>query len=164
MMVPNTNPAFSAIAQLFAANLAEIGIDLAIESAALDRFAAMFYGDRPAEERPHLFPWFWAPDYDDAWSHLWPQLSGDAWNEGNAGHYCNPRVEELLAQARDAADPATYQVALSEIQQIAMRDDPAAIYFAQLPWTTVIRRDVAGYRQHPLLPDLLDFYHLSRGA
>jgi peptide/nickel transport system substrate-binding protein len=164
MMVPNTNPLASSIAQLFAANLAQIGVGLEIETAALGVFAAMLYGEMPAEERPNLFPFFWSPDYDDAWNHLWPQLSCDAWQGGNVGHYCNSQVEELLGQARDASDEVAYQAALSEVQQIVTRDDPAAVYFAQAQWSTVLRRDVAGYASHPILPDILDFYRLYRSG
>jgi peptide/nickel transport system substrate-binding protein len=162
LMAPITNAAAASVVQLLAANLAQIGLDPAIETVALDLFAAMFYGDMPADERPNLITWFWSPDYDDGWNHLWPQLSCDAWHEGNAGHYCNPRVEELLAQSRDAADPETYQAALSEIQQIATRDDPAAIYFAQVPWISVIRRDLGGFAPHPIVPNILDLYGLHR--
>jgi peptide/nickel transport system substrate-binding protein len=162
LMAPNTNAAATSIVQLLAANLAQIGFDPAIETVSLDLFAAMFYGEMPAEERPNLITWFWSPDYDDGWNHLWPQLSCEAWHQGNAGHYCNSRVEELLVQSRDAADPTTYQAALSEIQQIATRDDPAAIYFAQAPWTTVRRRDLGGFIPHPIVPNILDFYDLHR--
>jgi peptide/nickel transport system substrate-binding protein len=162
MMVPNTNPTFLSVTQLFAANLEQVGIDLSIETVAVDLFLAMLYGDMPAEERPNIFPFFWAPDYDDAWNHLWPQLSCDAWNQGNAGQYCNPQVEDLLGRARDAADPATYQAALSEVQQLATRDDPAAIYFAQAQWTTVVRRNVVGYNPHPIVSNVFDLYALHR--
>ena len=58
-------------------------------------------GDLPAEERPNLLPSFWSPDYNDAWNHLWPQVSCQAWQSGNGGHYCNERVESLLEQTRD---------------------------------------------------------------
>ena len=63
----------------------------------------MLYGDLPAEERPNLLPAFWSPDYNDAWNHLWPQVSCQAWQAGNGGHYCNERVESLLEQTRTPA-------------------------------------------------------------
>ena len=61
-------------------------------------------------------PVFWSPDYNDGWNHLWPQISCDAWQSGNGGHYCNERVE-LLEQARNAADEESYFSSLKEINR-----------------------------------------------
>ena len=122
--------------------------------------SAWSIGDMPAEERPNLLPVVLAPDYNDAWNQLWPQVSCEAWQAGNGGHYCNPRVEALLEQARTAVDEAAYQSALGEIQQIVTRDDPAAIYFAQPEWLTVLRRDVVGFAPNLVVGDLVDFYAL----
>ena len=132
------------IAELFQSNLAEIGLRLEIETTDFATYVGIAFGDLPAEERPNLFPWFWQPDYNDGWNHLWPQVSCDAWQAGNLGHYCNQRVEALLEQARTAGDATAYQAALSEIQQILTRDDPAAIYTAQTQWLTVT---AAGHRR-----------------
>jgi peptide/nickel transport system substrate-binding protein len=127
-------------------------------------YVGMAYGDLPAEERPNLLPSFWSPDYNDGWNHLWPQLSCDAWTSGNIGHYCNARVEELLGQARGAADAASYQAALSDVQNLVAEEDPAAIYVAQPQWLTVLRRDISGFTPHPVVGGIIDFYVLSRRA
>ena len=127
-------------------------------------YVGLAYGDAPAAERPHLFPAFAQPDYNDGWSQLWPQVSCDAWQTGNFGHYCNPRVETLLALAKSASDEASYQAALSEIQQIVTRDDPAAIYVAQGQWLTVLRHDVGGFAPDLSVGEIIDFYALSRSA
>ncbi len=74
------------IAELFQRNLQEIGLDLEIQIMDYGSYVGLAYGDLPAEERPLLFPSFWGPDYDDAWSQLWPLTSCDAWQSGNAGH------------------------------------------------------------------------------
>ncbi|MDP8932509.1 MAG: ABC transporter substrate-binding protein, partial [Actinomycetota bacterium] len=105
--------------QLFAANLAQIGINLAIETMDTTSYTALLYGDQPAEERPNVMWWGWWPDYNDAWNHLYPQVSCEAWGSkgANAGFYCNERVDELLAESRDAADPTNYEAAVSEVQQ-----------------------------------------------
>ena len=65
-------------------------------------------------------------------------------------------------QARDAADTTSYQAALSEIQQIVTRDDPAAIYLAQPQWLTVLRRDVGGFVPDLVVGEIVDFYALYR--
>ena len=81
---------------------------LDIQAVDFATYVGIFTGDLPAEERPNLLPSFWSPDYNDGWNHLWPQISCDAWQSGNGGHYCNERVEELLEQARNAADEESY--------------------------------------------------------
>ena len=60
------------LAQLFQANLAEIGITLTIEQVDSPTFTGIFYGDAPAEERPNFMRWGWWPDYNDAWNDLYP--------------------------------------------------------------------------------------------
>jgi peptide/nickel transport system substrate-binding protein len=164
LLLPAGNQDSAAIVELFQANLAQIGLQLDIQLVDFATYVGLALGDAPAEDRPHLFPAFWSPDYNDAWNHLWPTLSCDAWQNGNLGHYCNPRVETLLGQARDAADATTYQAALSDIQQIVTRDDPAAIYIAQAQWLTVLRRDVAGFAPNLVTSGIIDFAGLRRSA
>ncbi len=151
-----------AIAELFQANLQMIDMDLDIQNLDIAAYVEMAFGDLPADERVSFFPANWGPDYDDAYNHLWPQVSCDAWQSGNAGHYCNGRVEELLSAARDAADETSYDEALAEIQQILSDDDPAAIYFAQPEWTTVLRANVGGYVMNRVTSSLFDYHALHR--
>ncbi len=162
LMLPAGNQESLALAELFQANLAALGMRLEIELTDFATYVGIAFGDLPTDERPNFFPAFWQPDYNDAWSQLWPQTSCDAWQTGNVGHYCNQRVEQLLAQARTAPDDVRYQAALSEIQQIVTRDDPAAIYFAQPQWLTVLRRDIGGFAPNLVVGGIVDFYDLSR--
>ena len=152
--------------QLFQANLAQIGITLTIETVDLATFTSIVFGDAPVEERPMVMPWFWWPDYNDAWNHLYPQISCDAWGSKgtNSGFYCNQRVEELLTNSRDEPDPAAYQAALSEIQKITTQDDPAAIYYLQREWTTILRKGITGFVFNPINIGTYDFYTLTRTA
>ena len=151
---------------LFQANLAEIGLNLTITTVDLATFTSAIFGDAPAEERSMVTPWFWWPDYNDAWNHLYPQISCDAWGSKgtNGGYYCDERVDELLTASRDEPDTAKYQAALSEIQQIVTRDDPTAIYYLQRQWTTILRKDIAGFVFNPINIGTYDFYRLSRSA
>jgi peptide/nickel transport system substrate-binding protein len=153
-------------AQLFQASLAQIGINLTIENVDLPTFTSMFYGDAPVEERPNLFWWGWWPDYNDAWNHLYPQVSSEAWGSkgANAGFYKNDRVDELLMVARDAPDEATYQTAISELQQIISRDDPPSVYYAQPKWTTLYRKDVQGVFFNAINIGTYNFWKMSRAA
>ena len=162
MLLPPGNTETAVTAELFQANLAAVGLTLDIRPVDFATYVGIFTGDLPAEERPNLLPSFWSPDYNDGWNHLWPQISCDAWQSGNGGHYCNERVEELLEQARNAAGEESYLSSLKEIQQIVTRDDPAAIYYAQPEWLTVLRRDIDGFTPDPVVGDLVDFYALHR--
>src|SRR5829696_252871 len=163
MLLPPGNTETATMAELFQANLAAIGVALDIQPVDFATYVSIFTGDLPAEERPNLLPSFWSPDYDDAWNHLWPQVSCDAWQSGNGGHYCNERVEELLEKARAAADVNAYQEALDAIQQIVTRDDPAEVYYDQNEALTVLRHDMVGFTPDPVVGDIFDFYALHRG-
>ena len=127
-------------------------------------YIGLAFGDQPAEERPNLFSFFWSPDYNDAWNQLWPQVSCAAWQAGNVGQYCNTRVEDLLEEAKSDTDEARYFAALAEIQQIVTRDDPAAVYVAQVQWPTVLRSDLAGFGLNLIVPEAIDFFALHRDA
>jgi peptide/nickel transport system substrate-binding protein len=154
----------NAIAELFGANLAEIGVELEIESVDATAFTATFYGDMPVEERPQFMLWSWWPDYNDAWNHLEPQVACEPHGSANAGFYCNERVDELLAQTRDAVDEETYQAAMTELQQILAETDPSAIYFAQPEFTTTMRADIQGFFFNPINTGTYEFHKLSRAA
>lgn len=152
--------------QLFQHNLSQIGINLDVQTVTHPAFTEYLFRDVTADEQPNVIPWFWWPIYNDAWDHLQLQvLCGAAGSAGtNAGYYCNARVDELLNQVRDTADPAQYLSALSEVQQILTRDDPPAIYYLQRQWPTVMRKDIAGFVFNPINIGTYDFYWLNRVA
>jgi peptide/nickel transport system substrate-binding protein len=155
-----------ALTQLFQQNLSQLGITLTIQETDLSTFAGIMFGDQPAEDRPNVVPWFWWPDYNDAYNHLYPQIACDQWGSAgtNGGYYCNERVQELFDANRDEPDPEKYQAALSEIQQIIAEDDPPAIYYMQRQWTTMMRSDIEGFVFNPINIGLYNFYRMSRKA
>ena len=67
-----------------------------------------------------------------------------------------------MDRAQTASDEPAYLSALGEIQQIVTRDDPAAIYYAQPEWLTVLRHDVAGFKPNLVVGEIIDFYALHR--
>jgi peptide/nickel transport system substrate-binding protein len=163
-LLQTTGTSNDSIAQLFQANLAEIGIDLQIQSVDTNAFTATFYGDMPVEERPQFMLWSWWPDYNDAWNHLDPQVSCDPHGSANAGFYCNERVDELLGAAHDAANPEDYQTAVSEMQQILAQDDPSAIYFVEPEFTTTMQANLQGFFFNPINLATYNLYKLHRGT
>ena len=88
-----------AIAQLFQANLQELGITVEIterEEGALTDFRS---GEAPGEERPHFITSGWWPDYNDAWNEIHPNFhsqSGQTAAGGNQHVYVNEEVDRLL--------------------------------------------------------------------
>ncbi|HET7095309.1 MAG TPA: ABC transporter substrate-binding protein, partial [Thermomicrobiales bacterium] len=152
LMMQSDAVAMAAAMQLFQANLAKIGIDLAIQQVDYATFTAILFRDVDPTEQPNLMPWGWWPSYNDAWDHLQAQVMCDSAGSlgTNAGYYCNPTVDKLMDQARDAVDPAAYQNAIAEVQQILSRDDPPAIYYIQPQWVTVLRNDIAGFVFNPV--------------
>ncbi|MFN8664076.1 MAG: ABC transporter substrate-binding protein [Thermomicrobiales bacterium] len=164
MMLSGGSEAAKTMAQLFAANLEQLGLSLDIQAVDETTFIGTIFGEAPIEERPHFFPLFWQPDYNDGWNHLYAQVDCDAaFGKGaNAGVYCNERVDELLDTARDAADEATYLDALAELQQILAWDDPAGVYYIQTQWTTILSAAIDGFATNPIATGLYDFYRMSR--
>ncbi len=150
--------------QLWAANLQKIGITLDVTTTDLTTFTGIIFGDEPIEQRPPVMPWFWWPDFNDAYNHLWTQISCDAWGSKgtNSGFYCNKQVESLFHDALATADPAKYQDDLNQIQQIISQDDPPAVYYMQKQWTTVLRKDIQGFYFNPINIGTYDFWAMSR--
>jgi peptide/nickel transport system substrate-binding protein len=150
------------VAELFQQNLQKIGLELDIQIMDYGSYVGLVYGDLPAEERPLLFPSFWSPDYDDALSQLWPLTSCDAWQSGNAGHYCDDQADELMTAAQNATDDGAYLQALADAQEIVASSNPAGIYFALPEWVTVLRADIGGFALHPVVSGRLDYYAMHR--
>jgi peptide/nickel transport system substrate-binding protein len=166
LMMQSDAVAMAAAMQLFQANLAQIGIKLTIQQVDYATFTSILFRDVDPEEQPNVMPWGWWPSYNDAWDHLQAQVLCDAAGSlgTNAGYYCNPKIDQLMQQARDAVDPAAYQQAMAETQQILSRDDPPAIYYIQPQWVTVLRKDIAGFVFNPVYVGTFDWYALGRKA
>jgi peptide/nickel transport system substrate-binding protein len=151
-------------AELYQANLAQIGITLSIEPVDQATFTALFYGDTPAEERPNFMRWSWWPDYNDAWNVLQPTTSCDSWGSkgANGGFFCNEEVDEFLAEARDASTLESYEGILAEIQTIITEQDVPNICIAQPKWPTVLQTNIQGFAFNPINLGTYDFWTLSR--
>ena len=153
-------------AQLFQANLAEIGITLTIEKLDQASFTALFYGDMPAEERPNFLARGWWPDYNDSWNVLYPTTACTSWGSAgsNGGFFCNEDVDQLLDEAKNASTLDTYAEILDEVQSIITRDDVPVIAVAQPKWTTVLQSSVEGFQFNPINLGTYDFWSMSRKA
>jgi peptide/nickel transport system substrate-binding protein len=140
-------------AQLFQANLAELGITLEISEIEASSYVGLLYGDAAPEERPPVFWWAWWPPYNDAWSHLNAlvgcEMTGAAGGANFTG-YCNEAVQEALDAALATDDEAEYTRLLAEIQQTISADDPAAVYYANPLQTVAYRAGLEGIVLNPI--------------
>lgn len=153
-----------AAAQLYQQNLAKIGIDLAVEEWDLSSYTGMIYGDAGADERPNFMWWGWWPDYNDAWNHLYPQVSCASQGAAgsNMGFYCNEHVDELLDTAKNAPDQETYMKAISELQEILSKDDPPSIYYVEPPWVYYFQNDIEGVYINPINIGTYNYWAMNR--
>jgi peptide/nickel transport system substrate-binding protein len=153
------------ISELFQANLAEIGVTLELEAVDYATQEAIVYGDMPAEEKQDMIGlWSWWPDYNEGWNQLYPNfvIESAGGNASNGGYYNNPSVEELMVQARDVATTEEKDALMKEIQDILIRQDPAAIFIGQVLYTTVADATIKGLEFNPLYIEQYFFHRYYR--
>lgn len=157
----------AAVAQLFQANVAEMGFDLeltAIDGATLE---GIVYGEAPAEERPDFMAsWEWWPDYNDPWNQLAPNFLEEATGGGgsNGGYYINDRFEAIMAEAEHYTDEDQLNELMIEAQNILTEQDPPCIYLGQAVLYTILSKDIEGFYANPLYIEGFPFYAMSRSA
>lgn len=152
-------------AQLFQANLQQIGFDLNITEVELATYDDMIYGDSGSSERPEIMGgWAWWPDYNDPWNQLAPNflISAQGGGGSNGGDYANDRFEELMKQAETFTIEAELDTLMQEIQQILIEDDPAAIFYGETKYYTILKKGMAGFVPNPLYLGTYMFYDLYR--
>jgi peptide/nickel transport system substrate-binding protein len=155
------------VAQLFQANVQQMGFNLeltAVDTATLNSIA---FGDTPAEERPHFVGgWGWWPDYNDPWNQLAPNFLEEQIGGGgsNVGAWSNPRFEEIMAEAANYETEERLSELMIEAQNILTEQDPPVIYYGQVVRYTVLGKDIQGFVPNPLYLDSFNFYGMSRSG
>lgn len=150
-------------AEVMQAQLAQIGLDLSIQAVESTTLTGTFYSNKPASQRPNFIAWYWYPDYNDAGDWLYPQYDSSqvAGAGSNGGYYKNAMVDTLLVQAANTVDPVKRSLLYKKVQQVLVADPPA-VWLADLPETTAVRRSVHGYLLNPAYTDSYDYYALSK--
>jgi peptide/nickel transport system substrate-binding protein len=153
------------IAQLFQANVQQMGFGLDIISVDNATVESTIYGALTPEERPHFIAgWGWWPDYNDPWNQLYPNFSAANIGDGgaNGGAWTNDRFEEIMAEAANFEDEERLNELMAEAQNILTELDPPAIYYGQIIRYTVLGADIEGYVPNPLYLDNFKLYDMSR--
>ena len=165
VMIEEGDGEAGSIAALFQANLAELGLTLDIQTVTGATLTDTIFRDASAEEQPSFLIYGWWPSYNDAWDHLNSMVTcGSAGSAGaNAGYYCNAEVDAAMASALEAPTEEAYLAALAEVQRIVSEEDPPAVYFRQIVYSTVLRSDVQGFVFNPINIGTYDLWSLRRG-
>lgn len=154
------------IAQLFQANVQQMGFNLEISEIERSSLIDFIYGESPAEERPMFVGgWGWWPDYNDGWNQLVPNFSEASTGGGgsNGGYWVNERYEELMAQIGEYTDEAVMLEQIKEVQNILTEQDPPVIFYGQLLWYIILRKDIQGFYFNSLYLNQYPFYRMYRG-
>jgi peptide/nickel transport system substrate-binding protein len=161
---PAGEPSEATVAQLFQANVAEMGFTLEVTEVDRATHGDYIYGTAPAEERPmFIAAQRWWPDYNDPWNMLAPNFTqAMIGNGGNPSAWVNERFEEIMAEAEHFTDEEQLATLMQEAQNILTEQDPPAIYYGQLKWYTVLRADIQGFTPNPLYLSSYPFYEMSR--
>jgi peptide/nickel transport system substrate-binding protein len=154
------------IAQLFQANLAQIGHNMRLVKVDRSAFVDMAYGDQPPEERSHMMSSGWWPDYNDSYNQLYPNFHPDS--AGSAGSnslfYGNEEVGRLLDEARDSETEEELIDYTGRILQIMMWDDPAAVFYAQITRSQLLRSDIRGFKPNGIYIASWNYHEMWREA
>ncbi len=152
-----------AAAEVMQGQLAQLNLNLEIKPVELTTFISTYYGKAPASQRPNFFVWYWYPDYNDPGDWLYPQYSSTqvAGVGSNGGYYKNATVDRLLNKAATTADTKT-RLALYKQVQRALVADPAAVWLADMPESTVIRKSLHGYVSNPAYTETYDYYAMYK--
>jgi ABC-type transport system substrate-binding protein len=83
-------------------------------------------------------------------------------NGGNASAWVNERFEQIMAEAEHYTDEEQLASLMKEAQNILTEQDPPAIYYGQIQWYTILRKDIQGFHHNPLYLGSYPFYEMSR--
>lgn len=146
-------------AEVMQGQLAQLGLSLSVQAVSSTTLTGTYYSNKPAAQRPNFIAWYWYPDYNDAGDWLFPQYDSSqvAGAGSNGGYYRNHTVDTLLEQAAKTVDTAA-RIALYKRAQQALVADPPAVWLADLPETTAVRRALHGYVFNAAYTDTYDYY------
>ena len=150
-----------ALAELWQANLAKIGVTLQLEPA---DFPIRWDAAKNAPENaPEAFLIAWSPDVVDPYSYLFNLFHSEEQPLWNLGFYSDPAFDNLVDQARrqSALDQAAASAQYIAAQRM-LADDAAAIYTLDFPELNIIAGDIQGFVTNPAYSHLVIWYDVRR--
>jgi peptide/nickel transport system substrate-binding protein len=103
-------------------DLKKVGINLKLNKYEWVTYMGKWIAGMPPEIGMNEIGWGWASPY---WTGIVSRCDHRPPNGFNSGHYCNPKVDELLDQARKSKDRAAAAKLYQEANKIMMIDDAA---------------------------------------
>jgi peptide/nickel transport system substrate-binding protein len=151
------------VAQVFQANVQQMGFALDVSELDTATIESIVYGDQPVDEKPMFVDWAWWPDFNDPWNQLKANFVKSAIGSGgsNAGGWVNDRFEELMNEAQHADQTHLVEL-MKEAQNILTEQDPPAIYYGQSLYYTILGKDIQGFVANPLYLAAYPFWNMSR--
>ena len=158
---PSTQGKFAGL--ILQAQLAQIGINLKIQTLDEATFNGIFYGSEPASKRPNMMAFGWWPDYNDPYDECVPLVASYSGGSAgaNAGFYHNTQVDALLAHMKNAGRETLVSDA-HKLQNITSEQDPPAIWTDEPAQVTILAKNLQGYVFNPLVLQTYYFYPMHR--
>jgi ABC-type transport system substrate-binding protein len=154
-----------AMAQLFQANLQQLGITMEIVNKEEGAFTDFLYGEAPGEERPHFFTGGWWPDYNDAINEIYPNFYSESDQTaagGNVSMYANADADALMDQAATMSSGDEYNKVVADLNTILVETDPAAMFLGAVKWYSVFNPKVKGFTYNPIYMNTYNVYDMYR--
>ncbi|ERI93892.1 methyl-accepting chemotaxis protein signaling domain protein [Clostridiales bacterium oral taxon 876 str. F0540] len=132
----------SRLAQILKENLKEIGIELKI----IEVNGANYY-DEETFKKSDLFTYGWLGDSGTADNFIEPLI--DINNSSNRSRYNNPKLLELVNEAKKTRNPYKYKEILCKLENMIM-EDAAWIPLSNICVSYAYSENVKGLKVHPL--------------
>lgn len=148
------------IGELWAADLAKIGVTLEVRGLAWE--AQWRLGQSDPEVAQHIFAFYWWPDYITPYSFLFSMFHSEEEPFFNLGYYSNPTFDSLIQEAnrKTVSDRDEASKLFVEAQKLLV-EDVAGVFMLDLPNIHVIDARVEGYVNNPAYSHVVFWYNLT---
>ncbi len=147
--------------ELWAADLAKIGVNLEVRSMAWEAQWSLAKGDPNKAQDGFMF--YWWPTYATPYDFMFNLFHSEKSPNFNLGYYNNPAYDTLIDQANTQLSSDRAGAMAKFVQADTMLvNDAAAIFVYDLQNIHVIRSSLQGFVDNPAYPHVLFAYTVSR--
>lgn len=149
------------IGEVWAANLATIGVELVLEPLTFDARWEIQQND-PANSAD-IFVMVWFPTYVTPYDFMFSLFRSEEFPFFNLGYYANSDFDLLIddADALSGTDRAGATALFQEAQEILIADD-AAVFMIDIPEIGVMNSEISGHVANPAYTNVVRFYTLTK--